>query len=53
MQQKLGQIFCQQEAGGSGNNIGKERQESCPKLNNMYIIYLPRIFGISAIQCKW
>ena len=53
MQQKLVQIFLQQEARAFGNNIGKEPQKPRPKLKNMYIIYLLRIFALSAIQCKW
>ena len=53
MQQKLVQIFLQQEAGAFGNNIGKEPQEPHPKLKNIYIIYLLRIFAVPAIQWKW
>ena len=53
MQQKLVQIFLQQEARAFGNNIGKEPQKPRPKLKNIYIIYLLRIFALSAIQCKW
>ena len=36
-----------------GNNVRKELQKPCPKLKNMYIIYLLRIFALPAIQCKW
>ena len=47
-------IVLQQEAGAFGNNIGKEPQKpQYPKLKNMYIIYLLRIFAVPAIQCKW
>ena len=51
MQQKLFQFFLQQEAGVFGNKIGKELQNPLPKLKNNYIIYLQRIFALSAIQC--
>ena len=52
MQQKLVQklVFLQQESGTFENNKGKEPR---PKLKNMYIIYLLRIFALPAIQCKW
>ena len=53
MQQKLDQNFLEQEAGAFGNNIGKGPQKPHPKLKNMFIIYLPRIFALPAIQCKW
>ena len=53
MQLKLVNFFLQQEAGAFGNNIGKEPQKPRPKLKNMYIIYLLRIFALPAIQCKW
>ena len=43
----------QQEAGTFGNNVGKDPQMLHPKLKNMYIIYLLRIFALPAIQCKW
>ena len=43
----------QQEVGAFGNNKGKELQKPRPKLKNMYIIYLLRIFALLAIQCKW
>ena len=46
------QIFSQQHAGASGNRKGKEPQKPCPKLKNMYIICLLRIFAQPAIQCK-
>ena len=49
MQQKLDQHFLQQEAGAFGNNIGKETQKPRPKLKNMYIIYLLRIFVLPAM----
>ena len=52
MQQKLVQILLEQEAGALGNKKGKETQKPNPKLKNMYIIYLPRIFALLAIQCK-
>ena len=52
MQQKLVQIFLQQQAAAFGNNIGKEPQKPRPKLKNMYIIYLLRIFALPAIQSK-
>ena len=42
----------EQEAGAFGNNMGKELQKPRPKLKNMYIIYLMRIFALSAIQWK-
>ena len=45
MQQKL----VQQEAGALGNNIVKESQKPRPKLKNMYIIYLLRIFALPAV----
>ena len=53
MQQKFVKIFLKQEAGAFGNNIGKEPQKPRPKLTNMYIIYLLRIFALPAIQSKW
>ena len=53
MQQKLVQIFLQQEAGTFGNNIGKELQKPHSKLKNMYFMYLLRIFTLPVIQCKW
>ena len=40
-------------AGAFGNNTGKEPQKPCPKLKNVYIIYLLRIFALPAIPCKW
>ena len=40
MQQKIVQIFLQQEAAAFDKNIGKESQNSHPILKNMYIIYL-------------
>ena len=43
----------QQETGTFGNNEGKEPQRKRPKLKNMYITYLLRIFALLAIQCKW
>ena len=43
----------QQEVGAFGNNKGKELQKPRPKLKNMYIIYLLRIFALLTIQCKW
>ena len=46
MQQKLVQIFLQQEAGAFGNKIGKELQKPRLKLKNMYIIYLYYIYYI-------
>ena len=46
-------FFLQQKAGASGNNIGKEPQKPRPKVKNMYIIYLLRIFALPAMQCKW
>ena len=45
-------MFLQQEAGAFGNNIGNEPQKPPPKLKNMYIIYLLRIFALPAIQWK-
>ena len=53
MQQKLDENFLQQEAGAFGNNKGKEPQKPRPKLKNMYIVYLLRIFALLTIQCKW
>ena len=53
MQQKLVQDFLQQKDGGFGNNIGKEPEKPRPKLTNVYIIYLLRIFALPVIQCKW
>ena len=50
MQQKLVENFLQQEAGDFGN---KEPLKPCPKLKNVYVIYLLRIFALPAIQCKW
>ena len=35
MQQKLVQIFLQQDAGAFGNNIGKEPLKPRPKLKNI------------------
>ena len=52
MQQKLVEIFLQQEAEAFGNNIEKEPRKSRPKLKNMYIIYLLRIFALPATQRK-
>ena len=52
MQQKLVQNSLQQEVGAFGNSIEKETQKLRPKLKNMYIIYLRRIFALPAIQCK-
>ena len=46
-------FFLQQETGDFGSNSGKEPQKPRPKLKNMYIIYLLRIFALPAIQCKW
>ena len=43
-------MFLQQEAGAFGNNIGKKPQKPRPKLKNMYVIYLLRIFALLAIQ---
>ena len=45
-------IFLSQEAGAFGNDIEKEPQKSHTKLENMYIIYLQRIFALPAIQSK-
>ena len=53
MQQKLGENFLQQEAVAFGNNEGKEPQKPRPKLKNIYIVYLLRIFALLAMQCKW
>ena len=50
MQQKLVQFFLQQEAEAFGNNIEKEPQKPRPKLKNMYVIYVLRIFALLAIQ---
>ena len=50
MQQKLVQNFLQQETGAFGNNIRKEPQKPRPKLKNIYIIYLLKIFALLAIQ---
>ena len=52
MQQKLVQNSLQLEVGAFGNNIEKETQNPRPKLKNMYITYLRRIFALPAIQCK-
>ena len=46
-------IFLQLEAGALGKNAGKEPQKPHPKLKNMYIIYLLRMFALPAVQCKW
>ena len=46
-------LFLPQEAGAFGINIEKEPQKPRPKLKNMYILYLLRIFALPAIQCKW
>ena len=53
MQQKLVQNFLQQEAGAFGNNIRKEPQKPRPKLKNICIIYLLKIFALLAIQYKF
>ena len=53
MQQKLVQKFFYQKSGAFGNNIGKKPQKPSPKLKNIYVIYLLRIFALPAIQCKW
>ena len=45
-------FFLLQEAGAFWNNI-KEPQKTRPKLKNMYITYLLRIFALPAIQRKW
>ena len=45
-------VFLQQEAGAFGNNLGKELQNLGPKLKNMYIKYLLKIFVLLAIQWK-
>ena len=45
-------IFLQQ-AGAFGSNTGKDSQKPHPKLTNMYIICLPKIFALPAIHCKW
>ena len=50
MQQILFQIFLQQEAGAFGHNIEKELQKPRPKLGNIYIIYLQRIFALPTVQ---
>ena len=46
-------MFLQQQAGAFGNDIRKKPQKPLPKLKNMYIIYLPRIFALPETQCKW
>ena len=38
----------QQETGAFRNNIGNKLQKPHPKLKNMYIIYLMRIFAMPA-----
>ena len=48
IQQKLIQNFLQQEVGAFGNNIGKEPQKLHPKLKNLYIISLLRIFALQS-----
>ena len=54
MQQKLVQIFFyNKKLELLENNIGKEPQKPHPKLKNMYIIYLMRIFALPVIHCKW
>ena len=53
MEQKLVQVFLQQQAGAFGNNIGEEPQKPHQKLKNMDIIYSLRIFALPATQCKW
>ena len=53
MSKNLFKIFLQQEAGAFGNSVGKKPQKPCPKLKNMYNIYLLRIFTLPAIQGKW
>ena len=51
MQQKLFQFFVlPQEAGAFGINIEKEPQKPRTKLENMYVIYLQRIFALPAVQ---
>ena len=52
MQPKLVQHFLPQEAGAFGKNLGKEPQNPRPKLKNMLIIYLLKIFALPAIQYK-
>ena len=52
MQQKLVQNFLQQETEAFGNDIEKELRKPRPKLKNMYIIYLRRIFTLPTTQCK-
>ena len=39
-----------QEARALGNNIESDRKSQA---QNMYIIYLQKIFALPAIQCKW
>ena len=49
MQQNYFKKFLPQEARAFGNNIEKEPRKQCPKLKNMYIIYLQRIIALPAI----
>ena len=48
MQRKLFQKFLSQEVGASGNNI--ETSKATPKIKNIYITYLQRIFASPEIQ---
>ena len=52
MEVQCSKFSLQQEAGAFGNDMGKELQKPRPKLKNMYIIYLQRIFALPAIQGK-
>ena len=47
------QICLPQEVGAFGNNIEAEPQKPRPKLKNMFVIYLQRIFALPGIRCKW
>ena len=43
-------LWISQEAGASENNLGKEPQKPCPKLKNINIKNLQRIFALLAIK---
>ena len=45
-------IFLLQETEAFGSNIEKEPQKSHPKLKDLCVIYLQRMFALPAIQCK-
>ena len=49
MQQKLFQFFLPQETGAFGNKIEKELQETMPKIEKIYLLY---IYGEYFLFCS-